>query len=83
MMTLRTEKGGLVTVRLDNWGDGVDELHRRWTLRTEGWKCIETGELAHQVPPEVKWGRVAVVAALGIAGFAVIALALVLLVGSK
>jgi len=43
---LKTADGQTVRLVLDNWGGGIDRLHRRWTLRPEGWLCVDSGELA-------------------------------------
>jgi hypothetical protein len=47
-ITLRTDEGNRVLVSLDGWGAGVDRMHRRWTREPEGWRCIDTGEVAHK-----------------------------------
>jgi hypothetical protein len=43
---LKTASGQTVKVMLDNWGSGMDRLHRRWSLHLEGWHCVENGEVA-------------------------------------
>ncbi len=46
-------------IRLDNWGDGVDESYRRWVLhfdkvlRVDYWICLETGAIAR--PTKKRW----------------------------
>ncbi|HVN90428.1 MAG TPA: hypothetical protein VMT61_11495 [Candidatus Binataceae bacterium] len=45
---LQTESGAKVTVRLDNWGNGVDKAYRRWVRDQDGWHCLETRETAHE-----------------------------------
>jgi len=32
IIMLKTAGGQTVKVMLDNWGGGMDRLHRRWTL---------------------------------------------------
>jgi hypothetical protein len=46
MIKLLTVDGKVVKVMLDNWGAGMDRLHRRWTLQAEGWHCVDNGEIA-------------------------------------
>jgi len=36
VIKLRTADGQTVRVMLDNWGGGIDRLHRRWMLQPEG-----------------------------------------------
>ena len=56
---LRNDKDERFFIRLDNWGDGVDEVHRRWVLqmdsvqRVDCWICLETGEIAR--PIKKRW----------------------------
>jgi hypothetical protein len=45
---LRTSEGETVCVVLDNWGSGLDDLRRRWTLVEDCWLCTDTGELAQK-----------------------------------
>jgi len=45
---LHTESGAKVTVRLDNWGNGVDKAYRRWVRDQDGWHCLETSETARE-----------------------------------
>jgi hypothetical protein len=47
LITLKTDAGPRVYVHLDNWGAGIDRLHRRWTRESDGWRCVDTGEVAH------------------------------------
>lgn len=46
---LKTASGETVKVILDNWGGGMDRLHRRWTLHPEGWHCADNGEIAQSL----------------------------------
>ena len=45
---LRTSEGESVLVVLENWGSGLDDLLRRWTLEEDCWLCTDTGELAQK-----------------------------------
>ena len=47
-ITLRTDDGRRVYVSLDGWGGGTDRFHRRWTRDPEGWRCVDSGEIAHR-----------------------------------
>jgi hypothetical protein len=44
VIRLITASGQTVKVMLDNWGSGMDGLHRRWLLQPEGWHCVDNGE---------------------------------------
>ena len=46
LITLKTETGKRVYVRLDNFGAGIDRFFRRWSREPDGWRCVDTGELA-------------------------------------
>ena len=52
---LQNDKDERFFIRLDNWGDGIDELHRRWVLQLDRalhvdcWICLETSEIASPV----------------------------------
>ena len=46
VIRLKTATGETVKVMLDNWGGGMDRLHRRWSLQPEGWHCVDSGEIA-------------------------------------
>jgi hypothetical protein len=46
IIKLKTAGGQTVKVILDNWGSGIDGLHRRWSLQPEGWHCVDNGEVA-------------------------------------
>ena len=46
VIKIKTASGQTVKLMLDNWGSGVDSLHRRWSLQAEGWHCVDNGELA-------------------------------------
>jgi hypothetical protein len=47
-MALKTDKGSRVVIHLDNWGGGVYRQLRRWTREYDGWRCVETGEIARK-----------------------------------
>jgi hypothetical protein len=49
VVKLRTVDGQTVKVMLDNWGGGMDRLHRRWTLQPDGWYCVDNGKFAQGV----------------------------------
>jgi len=49
VIQLKTASGETVKVVLDNWGGGMDRLHRRWTLQPEGWHCVDNGEIAQSL----------------------------------
>jgi hypothetical protein len=49
VIKLKTAGGQTVKVMLDNWGGGMDRLHRRWTLQPEGWHCVDNGEVAQSL----------------------------------
>ena len=46
-ITLRTDRGDRVYLTLDGWGAGMDKLHRRWTRDPDGWRCLDSGDVAH------------------------------------
>ncbi len=58
-LVIQNEKDQRVLIRLDNWGDGVDENNRRWVLQIDRvlhvdcWVCIESGEVAR--PVKKRW----------------------------
>ncbi len=58
-LVIQNEKDERLLIRLDNWGDGVDEDNRRWVLQIDRvlhvdcWICIETGEVAR--PVKKRW----------------------------
>jgi hypothetical protein len=49
VIKLETADGKIVKVMLDNWGCGMDRLHRRWMLQPEGWQCVDTGAVARSL----------------------------------
>jgi len=49
VIQLKTASGETVKVMLDNWGGGMDRLHRRWTLQHEGWHCVDNGDIAQSL----------------------------------
>lgn len=48
-ITLMTMGGRRLTVALDHWGAGVDAGFRRWLREPDGWRCLETGEVAYEM----------------------------------
>jgi hypothetical protein len=48
LLTLRNSAGDRIRLHLENSGGGIDNSFRRWMLEPDGWRCIETGELAQQ-----------------------------------
>jgi hypothetical protein len=48
IVTLRTSGECIVRIVLDNWGSGLDQILRRWTLEGGCWRCTDTGELAEE-----------------------------------
>ena len=54
-LVIQNQKNTRWLLRLDNWGDAVDEDNRRWILQIDRamhvdcWICIETGEVARPV----------------------------------
>jgi hypothetical protein len=49
VIKLITADGQTVKVMLDNWGGGMDRLHRRWPLVPGGWHCVDNGEIAQSL----------------------------------
>jgi hypothetical protein len=45
---LRTNEGNKVRIVLENWGSGLDQSMRRWTLEDGFWQCLDSGELAEE-----------------------------------
>jgi len=54
-LVLQNDKDERILICLDNWGDGVDQVNRRWVLQTNGWNCLETGETAS--PTRMRWSE--------------------------
>lgn len=44
--TLNSNQGEEVSVALENWGSGLDELRRRWTLEADSWQCVDGRDFA-------------------------------------
>ena len=50
VIKLETADGKIVKVMLDNWGCGMDRLHRRWTrCNRKCWQCVDTGAVARSL----------------------------------
>ncbi|HEY1852803.1 MAG TPA: hypothetical protein VGG60_17410 [Candidatus Binataceae bacterium] len=47
-ITLRTDNGDRVYLELDGWGAGIDRHHRRWTRDPDGWRCVDSGDVARR-----------------------------------
>jgi hypothetical protein len=47
LVRLKTQDGKRIFVHLDNWGGGIDRNYRRWTREHDGWRCVDTGQMAH------------------------------------
>ena len=45
---LRTSEGNKVRIVLENWGSGMDQIMRRWTLGDGYWQCMDSGEIAQE-----------------------------------
>ena len=45
---LRTSGGSKVRIFLENWGSGMDQTKRRWTLEDGYWQCMDSGETAQE-----------------------------------
>jgi len=48
LVRLKTQEGERIFVHLDNWGGGIDRLFRRWTREHDGWRCVDTGQIARR-----------------------------------
>ena len=46
-LKLQTEQGDRIRIVLENWGSGLDEARRRWTMEGGSWLCVDSGQLAH------------------------------------
>jgi len=44
---LKTQDGQKIFVQLHHWGGGIDRHFRRWTREHDGWRCLESGQVAH------------------------------------
>ena len=53
ILKLQTSDGNKVRIILDNWGSGMDQTMRRWTLGDGYWQCMDSAEIAQ----ESRWGR--------------------------
>lgn len=47
-LKLQTDQGDHIRIVLENWGSGLDEARRRWTMEGDFWLCVDSGQLAHQ-----------------------------------
>ena len=45
---LQTNEGNKVCIVLENWGSGLDQMLRRWTLVDSYWLCIDSAEIARE-----------------------------------
>lgn len=48
LVRLKTNDGKRIFIHLDSWGGGIDRLYRRWTREHDGWRCADTGQMAHR-----------------------------------
>jgi Flp pilus assembly pilin Flp len=46
---LETSGGNKVSIVLENWGSGLDQMLRRWTLEDSYWLCKDSAEIALEV----------------------------------
>ena len=46
---LETSEGDKVSIVLENWGSGLDQMLRRWTLEDSYWLCKDSAEIAQEV----------------------------------
>jgi Flp pilus assembly pilin Flp len=46
---LETSEGNRVCIVLDNWGSGLDQILRRWTLEDSYWLCKDSAEIAQEI----------------------------------
>jgi len=68
-VTLRTDKGEMVAIRLDHSGDGIDSPYLCWELRPDGWNCLETGAVASETKiatRQLNWHLIMLAIALGL-----------------
>jgi len=47
-LKLQTEQGDPIRIVLENWGSGLDEARRRWTMEGAFWLCVDSGQLAQR-----------------------------------
>ena len=45
-LKLQTDQGDRIRIVLENWGSGLDEAKRRWTMEGAFWLCVDSGQLA-------------------------------------
>lgn len=48
IVKLRTSEGSKVRIFLENWGSGMDQTRRRWTLEDGYWQCLDSRETAQE-----------------------------------
>ena len=48
IVELQTSVGCRVSIVLDHWGSGLDDLMRRWVLVDGCWKCTDGGDFAEE-----------------------------------
>jgi len=48
IVELQTNTGCKVSIVLEHWGSGLDDLLRRWVLVDGYWKCTDTGVSAEE-----------------------------------
>jgi len=47
-LKLQTDQGDRIRIVLENWGSGLDEARRRWTVEGAFWVCVDSGQLAQK-----------------------------------
>jgi hypothetical protein len=47
-LKLETDQGDRIRIVLENWGSGLDEASRRWTMEGAFWVCVDSGQLAQK-----------------------------------
>ena len=45
-LKLQTDQGDRIRIVLENWGSGLDDAKRRWTMEGAFWLCVDSGQLA-------------------------------------
>jgi hypothetical protein len=54
---LQTSEGNKVSIVLENWGSGLDQILRRWTLQESHWQCMDSREIAQESRQDGNRGR--------------------------
>ena len=54
---LQTSDGNIVSIVLENWGSGLDQILRRWTLQERYWQCMDSREIAQESSQDETRGR--------------------------